>query len=125
MADSNVLLTSFTISGITVAAINWLKRSKYFPWITKEKVWLLRVLSAVVATASSVGITHVWNSTDHSILISNLTVATLWAFAWALTKQFTMNETIFQATKPTSNPAVVEAVAPEAAAQQGIVPEKH
>jgi hypothetical protein len=125
MADANVLLTSFTISGITVAALNWLKRSKYFPWITKEKVWLLRILSAVAATASGVGITHVWNSADHSILIAGLTATNLWAFAWAVTKQFTMNETIFQATKPTSNPAVVEAVAPVEAVKQGIVPEKH
>jgi hypothetical protein len=125
MADANVLLTSFTISGITVAAINWLKRSKYFPWITKEKVALIRVLSVVVATATGVGITHVWSGADHSILIGGLTLANLWAFLWAITKQFTMNETIFQATKPTSNPAVVEAVAPAAAVQQGIVPEKH
>jgi hypothetical protein len=125
MADANVLLTSFTISGITVAALNWLKRSKYFPWITKEKVWLLRLFSAAAATASGVGITHVWSSADHSILIGGLTLANLWAFLWAITKQFTMNETIFQATKPTSNPAVVEAVAPEAAVKQGIVPDKH
>jgi hypothetical protein len=124
MADANVLMTTFTISGITVAAINWLKRSKYFPWITKEKIWLLRIMSAAAATASGVGISHVWNATDHSLVIGGLTGANLAAFAWDITKQFTMNETIFQATKPQSNPAVVEAVAPQAAIQQGIVPEK-
>ena len=124
MADANVLMTTFTISGITVAAINWMKRSKYFPWITREKIWLLRIMSAAAATASGVGISHVWNATDHSLVIGGLTGANLAAFAWAITKQFTMNETIFQATKPQSNPAVVEAVAPQAAIQQGIVPEK-
>jgi hypothetical protein len=124
MADANVLLTTFTISGVTVAAINWVKRSKYFPWITKEKTTLLRFMSIAAAAASGVGIGHVWNAADHSLVISGLTVANLWAFLWAIVKTFTMNETIFQATKPASNPAVVEAVAPKAAVEQGIIPEK-
>ncbi|MGC2234270.1 MAG: hypothetical protein WBA09_22405 [Candidatus Acidiferrum sp.] len=124
MADANVLLTTFTVSGITVAAINWLKRSEYFPWITKEKTTLLRGMSIVVAAASGVGIQHVWNSADHSLIISGLTGANMVAFLWAIIKTFTMNETIFQATKPASNPAVVEAVAPASAVEQGIVPEK-
>lgn len=119
-ADANVALTTFTSSAIAVGAINWLKHSKYFPWITREKIWLLRIMSIAAATATSVGITHVWNSTDHSILIGGLTLTNLWAFLWSIIKSFTAQETIFQATKPSSNPAVVEAVAPEAA-----VPEKH
>ena len=112
MAEANVLLTTMTVSGITVAAINWLKRSKYFPWITKEKIWLLRVMSAAAATATGVGITHVWNPTDHSILIAGLTAANLWVFGWAIIKQFTANELVFQTTKPSSAPVVVKAVAP-------------
>jgi hypothetical protein len=115
MADANVALTTFTTSAMTVAAINWLKASKYFPWITKEKVTLLRFLSIGAAVASGAGIGHVWNPTDHSLVISGLTVTNGALFLWAIVKQFTMNETIFQATKPSSNPAVVEAVAPEAA----------
>lgn len=112
MAEANVLLTTMTVSGITVAAINWLKKSKYFPWITKEKIWLLRVMSAAAATASGVGITHIWNPADHSILIAGLTAANLWAFGWAIVKQFTANELVFQTTKPSSAPVVVQAVAP-------------
>jgi hypothetical protein len=124
MADANVVMTTFTASAITVAAINWLKRSKAFPWITKEKIWLLRVMSAAAATASGVGINHVWNAADHSLVISGLTMANLGLFAWAVVKQFVANETIFQATKPQSNPAFVAAVAPAVAIKEGIIPEK-
>lgn len=113
MAEANVLLTTMTVSGITVAAINWLKRSKYFPWITKEKIWLLRIMSAAAATATGVGIIYVWDPTNHSILITGLTAANLWAFAWAILKQFTANELVFQTTKASSAPVVVQAVAPE------------
>ena len=115
MADANLVLTQFTTSALIVAAINWLKASKYFPWITKEKTALLRMMSIAAATATSVGIGHVWNSADHSLLITGITWAAVFAFFWALIKSFVMNETIFQATKPTSDPAVVQAVAPEAA----------
>jgi len=127
MADANVVLTSVAISGTTVGVINWLKRSKYFPWITKEKIILLRFLSAASATAAGVGIHWVWSTAaDHSysFAVTGITMATVLAFIKAIWVQFVGNEVIFQATKPQSNPAVVEAVAPQAAIQQGIVPEK-
>lgn len=114
MADANVALTTFTTGAMTVAALNWIKQSPYFPWITKEKTTLLRILSALAATASGVGISHVWNSADHSLVISGITISNVAMFFWAILKQFTMNETLFQVTKAKSDPAVVAAVAPEA-----------
>jgi predicted membrane protein len=124
MADSNIALTTFTTGAMTVAALNWLKSSPYFPWITKEKTTLLRFLSAAAAVASGAGIQHVWNPTDHSLVISGLTVTNVALFFWAIGKQFAMNETIFQVTKRTSDPAVVRAVAPAAARAEGLLPEK-
>lgn len=97
--DNNVVLTAFTSSAVSVAVINWLKNSKYFPWITKEKITLLRMLSVVAAAASGVGINYVWSGTNHSLLLSGLTMANGTAFVWTLLKHFAMNETIFQATK--------------------------
>lgn len=99
MADSNIALTTFTTGALTVAALNWLKGSQYFPWITKEKTTLLRWLSAVAAVAASAGIGHVWNAADHSITISGLTLPNIVTFAWGAIKQFAMNETLFQVTK--------------------------
>ena len=125
MAVENVALTSVTISGITVAAIEWLKRSKMFPWITKEKVVLLRVLSCIGTAAAAVGISYQWNATDHTLTIAGLTLSGIVGLSWAWIKQFTLTEIVYQTTKPSSNPAVVAAVAPAAAFKQGIVPEKH
>ncbi len=122
MADANVAVTGFTTSAITVAFINWLKGSKYFPWITREKNTLLRVISILAAVGASAGIGYVWNSTDHSLVISGLTLSNVGLFLWACMKQFVMNETIFHATKASSNPAVIAAVAPQEAAREGISP---
>jgi hypothetical protein len=115
MADANVALTTFTTGALTVAALNWLKGSEYFPWITRQSTTLLRVLSAAAAVASGAGIQHIWNGTDHSLVITGITVPNVAGFVWAIVKQFTMNETLFQVTKAKSDPAVVKAVAPEAA----------
>jgi hypothetical protein len=108
MADSNIALTTFTTGAMTVAALNWVKASPWFPWITKEKTTLLRLLSAVAATASGVGISHVWNSADHSLIISGITTTNVALFFWAILKQFAMNETLYQTTKRTSDPKVVQ-----------------
>jgi len=123
--DANVLGTQITISGIIVAAIQYMKRSKYFPWFTKEKVLMVRGLSAFASFAAALGIHAVWSATDHSLLITGLDLMSILGAAWIAIKQFTFTELTWQTVKPASNPAVVEAVAPEAAAQQGITPEKH
>ena len=104
MADANVLATSLTAGGITVAAIQWLKNSKYFPWITKEKVVLLRFISGFCAAATSVGIHSVWTSDTHTLVISGITVTAVATAAWVFLKQCVMNEMIWRATKPVTSP---------------------
>jgi hypothetical protein len=108
MADANIVLTSVALSGTIVQGINWLKQSKYAPWITKEKVMLLRGLSAVGAAATGAGITHVWSSADHSFLVSGLTITAVLSFLKAMWIQIVGQETIYQATKRTSAPEVVQ-----------------
>jgi hypothetical protein len=123
MADTNIVLSTFTSSAISVAIINWLKASKYFPWITKERTALLRAFSVIAASASGVGINYLWNPTDHSIVVSGLTLANGGALAWAILRHFAMNETIFQATKPQRSQAeVVAADANAASVKAGMAP---
>jgi hypothetical protein len=106
--DNNVVLTTLAVSGTWVAFLNWLKKSPWFPWITKEKVTLLRGLSALSALAGGVGIHWVWTATDHSFAVSGLTPANLLALGAAIYKQFVANELIYQVTKRTSDPQVVK-----------------
>jgi hypothetical protein len=113
MADANIVLSTFTSSAVSVAVINWLKASKYFPWITKEKTALLRIISIIAASASGVGINYLWNPVDHSIVVSGLTLANGGALLWALIRHFAMNETIFQATKPQRSQARIVAAEAE------------
>jgi hypothetical protein len=106
--DNNVVLTTLAVSGTSVAVLNWIKASPWFPWITKEKVKLLRVLSALSALAAGTGIHWVWTTTDHSFAVSGLTAANVLALCMAIYKQFVANEVIYQMTKRTSDPKVVQ-----------------
>jgi hypothetical protein len=106
--DNNVVLTTLAFSGTSVAMLNWIKASPWFPWINKEKVALLRMLSALSALAAGTGIHWVWTATDHSFAVSGLTAANVLALGAAIYKQFVANEVIYQMTKRTSDPKVVE-----------------
>jgi hypothetical protein len=106
--DNNVVLTTLAFSGTSVAVLNWIKASSWFPWINKEKVALLRSLSALSALAAGTGIHWIWTATDHSIAISGLTAANILALGAAIYKQFVANEVIYQMTKRTSDPKVVQ-----------------
>lgn len=123
--DANVLGTQITFAGITVALIQWLKRSKYVPWFTKEKVYLMRGVSAVVSFLAALGIHYVWNATGHSLLITGLDLMSILTAAWIALKQFVLTEGFWQTVKPASNPALVAAVVPEEAERLGFIPEKH
>lgn len=98
-ADANVVMTHITTSALTVAAINWLKASPVFPWITKAKTNLLRLLSGLAAAGFAVGIHASWNSADHSLVITGLSYSAVGLAIWEFLKQFAMNEMIHQATK--------------------------
>ena len=106
--DNNVVLTTLAVSGTSVAVLNWIKASSWFPWVTKEKVTLLRLLSALSALAAGSGIHWVWTATDHSFAVSGLTAANVLALGAAIYKQFVANEVIYQMTKRTSDPKVVQ-----------------
>jgi hypothetical protein len=114
-ADANVVMTHLTSSGITVFVLQWLKNSKYFPWITEEKMWLLRGLSGLAAAGTAVGISTTWNGANHELVIGGLTLTAVVAAVWAFAKQFVMNEMVWQATKSKNGttPAAPAAPAPK------------
>lgn len=122
--DANVLGTQITFAGVVVALIQWMKHSRYFPWFTKEKVKLVRVVSVGLSFLAGLGIHWVWDPQNGSLIVTGLSMTGLAISAWVAIKQFVITEMTYQTVKPSSDPAVIEAVAPEAAVAKGIVPDK-
>ena len=109
--DANIAMTHFTIGAVTVAALQWLKGSTWFPWIQAGQTKLLRALSALAAAAAAVGIGYTWNAHDHSLTITGLTLSGIAVALWAWLKQFAVQEFMYRATKPAAqnaNPSVTD-----------------
>jgi hypothetical protein len=90
MAAQNVLATQITAGALIAFVVNFVKQSKYFPWISEETKTLSTILAAFLAAATAVGVNAVWNPTEHTLLISGLTLAGISAAVWAFAKQYVM-----------------------------------
>ena len=86
----------FALALISTYALQWLKQSKFFPWLTVETQTLNRLVGAAIAFLSSVVILVSFDHVAGVLTVSGLTVANLlhagarflqqWAFQQAAYK---------------------------------------
>ena len=103
-------VTHITTAAVSVAFIQWLKRSSWFPWFTAEKAKLARVIAFVTAGIGTIGIAWAWDPATRSISFHIPTLAVMFGMAIAYAKSFIMQELTYQATKPTNTVELVKAV---------------
>lgn len=94
----NIVITQVTTSAIVVAAIQWLKSSRFFPWITKESGAMSRFVSALLAAGAAVGIHTTWDPSAHALTITGLTAFGIALATWEWAKSFVLNELIYRST---------------------------
>jgi hypothetical protein len=99
----NAVATQVTVSGIVVAAIQWLKSSKLFPWITAETATLNRIIGVVAAVATSVGVHITWNHGNlpgsYMVGVTGLTLMGILTGAFDVLKSLVFQEIIYRSTK--------------------------
>lgn len=114
MATENVLATQVTAGAIIAFVTNWMKNSKYMPWITQETKTISRLVAVVLSAATAVGVNVVWNGTDHTLLISGLTLYGIVGAFWALAKQYAFQHLAGQVMySQQKNQSEVKPVAPQ------------
>ena len=94
--QDTALGNQFALALISTYALQWLKQSKLFPWLTVETQTLNRLVGAAIAFLSSVGILVSFDHVAGVLTVSGLTVANLlhagarflqqWAFQQAAYK---------------------------------------
>lgn len=97
--ESNIALTQITSAGLSVALINYVKNSAYFPWIGKAQTNLLRVVAAVTSAITAAGIHYTWSPESRQLVFTLPTLAGMFAFGVAWVKSFVVQEITYQATK--------------------------
>jgi hypothetical protein len=97
--DSNIAITQFTTSALTVAGLQWLKAQPWFPLVADGKGKLNRIVAAFVAFCTSLGVHFVWNGAEHTLVISGLTFSTIAASVYHWASQMATQEVIYRATR--------------------------
>jgi hypothetical protein len=99
----NAVATQVTVSGIVVAAIQYLKSSKLFPWITAKTATLNRILSMAAAVATSVGVHITWNHGSlpgsYMVAVTGMTIMGILTGAFDVLKSLVFQEIIYRSTK--------------------------
>ncbi len=117
----SIVITHLTTAGIAVAAIQWLKKSRYFPWITQGKGRLCRLAAILTSAIGAVGINYAWNPAGRELVfhIPTFTQGLGIGIAWA--KSFVTQEIIYQGTTKNGISEVLNLLRALASAQ-GITP---
>ena len=65
------------IAVISTLVLQWLKKSRWFPWLTVESQKLNRIAGVVIAFAASIGVVATFDHTAGVLTITGLTLAGL------------------------------------------------
>lgn len=103
-----VLGSEVTLAAIGVAALQALKNSKWFPYITADTAKLNRFVAVLAAAVGAIGVHIAWNQGavpgSYMIEVTGLTLTGVAIGAWALVKQVVYQEIIYRATRNNSAP---------------------
>jgi hypothetical protein len=95
------LTAHLTTGAVIVYALEWLKSSRWFSWLTAETKTLNRAVSAILAGAAAVGINWTY-SQDGTLIITGVTVTAILTGGYEWLKQFAVQQMLFDTvvTKP-------------------------
>ena len=90
MASDNVLATGLTIGTLSAGVLAYLKSAKWAPWFNKHSATINHIFMALTAGGAALGIHAVWDATNHSLLITGLSLKTIAIGVWEWLKQWTL-----------------------------------
>lgn len=81
-----------TTALVIVYFINWLKHSKWFPFITRETTRLNHLLAVALTGAGAIGIHATFSHDTHTLVISGLSLASILPAAANWCQQYVMTK---------------------------------
>ena len=86
------ILSQLTSSAVVVYAIEILKHSKWFPWLSEETPKLNRLAAVIGSFGAAVGIHFAYDAQNGALLITGLTVAGILHGAWHFAQQYALTQ---------------------------------
>lgn len=104
--DATTLLSSqFGAAVACTYFLNLVQRWKQVPWVTQHTAQVNFWVRAVLAAGSAIGINAVWNPTDHSLLITGLSILPIIHGTWHWFIQFAMTHFTGRVLENTQTPS--------------------
>lgn len=91
-SGADLIFSQLVVSGLAAKAIEVLKHSKQIPWINNTTKIANRVVSALVAGAAAVGIHFTFDHSGGTLVITGLTMAGMFHFAWEFVRSYAVQE---------------------------------
>lgn len=85
-------------NAIIVAALQWLKNSKWFPWLSKETGNINRIIAVILSGAAAIGVHTNFDHATGVLTITGLTFATISTGLYEWLRSFVIQQLVFKAT---------------------------
>ena len=93
-----ILTSQITVAAVVSFLIGFLKKQKWFPWLTTETAKANRAAAIVLSGAAAIGIHTTFNHQSGTLVITGLTLSTIATGAWHWGTQFALTHGWFKAT---------------------------
>lgn len=81
---------------LIVAAIQWAKKQQWIPLVDFDTARANRVVAAVMAVVTSLGVHATYNGADGSLIVTGLSLSSMASFSGEALRQFIMQQLIYK-----------------------------
>lgn len=91
-----------TASSMTVAVIEWMKNTKFIPFMNQHTAGINRLVAWIAAFCAGTGIHYQFDSHTGTLTLTGLTLTVIGHAAWDTTKSYAFNWMVYRGiVKPT------------------------
>jgi hypothetical protein len=108
----DLVISQVTLSAVSVVVMQWIKGSKLFPFITATTDKLNKVVAAVLAGVTAIGVHYTYDATTATLTVVGLSWAALGHAAWHWLQSYAFQETIYKGAFHKPAPVVEPAPKP-------------
>lgn len=91
----DLVVSQVTYSTIAVMFLQWLKNTRFAPFINFETDALNKMIGALLAALTAVGIHSQYDGLTHTLTITGLTVAAVFHGIWHFVQSFSFQQLIY------------------------------
>lgn len=101
----DIVISQVTLSAVAVVVMQWLKKAKWFPWLTEQSGKVQNVVAAITAAIVAIGVHYTYDPLTSTLTVTGISWAALGHGAWHWLQSYTFQEVIYKgAIKPNEAP---------------------